>query len=161
MVFLFFALVANESRESHFYIFPVSNRKQKVAEYNGDTEGGVAEHSYQFGSCNGEEEHEDDETSSVSSESSSKDGGRDNNDCFDVTLDLTLDEFPSETGYNLICDNQIFWRKPPHSFLTGSGDAHAFVEERACIDTSACCTFTILDECEDGLTSGGFEIKDE
>jgi len=80
--------------------------------------------------------------------------------CIPTTLELTLDEFPYETGYSLICNNTKIWYEPPHSFLTGLGYAEATVDDETCIDPSVCCVFTIVDDAQvkDGLLTGGFEL---
>lgn len=82
-------------------------------------------------------------------------------DCSVVSLNLTLDEFPHEVGYQLECGDEMVWDVPAGTYL--ADQQFETFSKTACI--AECCTFRILDTHGDGLTSlnendpGSFELQ--
>jgi hypothetical protein len=134
--------------------FTVKLNGKKEIEYNGsDGDAEYAERSYPS-FCIGDGCGVDDSTDNGDADA-----------CIEVQLDLTLDEFPTEAGYSLICDGDTIWDVVKGTFNASRGFAK--VNDDACVDAPSCCTFTVFDSYRDGLTSpqenmpGKFELKVE
>jgi hypothetical protein len=81
-------------------------------------------------------------------------------ECDPVFLGITFDSSPEDVGIFLACNNEVKWSYPVSSF--GSDYASQFLTLEECVSPDACCTFTITDSANDGLTApavGSFELE--
>jgi hypothetical protein len=79
-------------------------------------------------------------------------------DCDPVFLGITFDSTPEDVGIYLTCEGTELWS---HSSF-GTVEANKFLTLEECVSPDACCTFTITDSENDGLTSpaaGSFELE--
>ncbi len=81
--------------------------------------------------------------------------GKSNTECSNnevlAVLEIQLDDNADETGYTLLCDNEMIWQVP----IGGLSDqpAGTFKIERSCIrSTVSICNFTLSDDGRDGIT---------
>ena len=79
-------------------------------------------------------------------------------ECDPVFLGITFDSTPEDVGIYLTCEGTELWSYS--SF--GPVEANKFLTLEECVSPDACCTFTITDSENDGLTSpaaGSFELE--
>jgi hypothetical protein len=78
--------------------------------------------------------------------------------CDPVFLGITFDSTPEDVGISLTCEGTVLW-----SYLSfGPSEANQFLTLQECVSPAACCTFTITDSENDGLTAptvGNFELE--
>lgn len=77
----------------------------------------------------------------------------------DVFLNLTTDEYPGETTWEITDENgEVLYTGGPYT------EEETLIEERFCLDPEACYTFTIFDSFGDGICcafgQGNYEIVD-
>jgi hypothetical protein len=79
-------------------------------------------------------------------------------ECDPVFLGITFDSNPEDVGIFLTCEGTTLW-----SYLNfGASEANQFLTLEECVSPDACCTFTITDDENDGLTAstaGSFELE--
>jgi hypothetical protein len=72
-----------------------------------------------------------------------------------VILEIQLDENTNETGYSLICDDEIIWNVPVGTLL--DRPAGTWIVEQSCVDKNVTvCDYTIEDSGGDGFTGGEY-----
>lgn len=84
--------------------------------------------------------------------------------CTDVSLVMTTDEFPTETGYTLVCSGETLWDVTAGAIL--SSNQFSTISDKVCVASKhKCCKFTVTDTYGDGIISpqqnipGSFELR--
>lgn len=74
--------------------------------------------------------------------------------CTPVDFTIIFDEYPSEVGYELVCDQETIWDVQRGSFPPNVYQFETYNEE-ACIESAQSCILTVLDSetFSDGLVS--------
>ena len=85
-------------------------------------------------------------------------GGGGSNSCMSFEVSLTTDDYPEDSAFYLIQDDEDIWWDKGYNF---QGAYQTYKESESCLDPSSCYTFEMVDEWGDGITGrdGGVTLK--
>jgi len=76
------------------------------------------------------------------------DSPQQNDDYYSIMVDIDLDSFPLETGWNLTCDGDLMADFPPRSYIDPTEEILLVYDD---VNYYAECLFVIVDTAEDGI----------